>query len=194
MAEIAKQAYKDIQACIQPQICTHTKLHTHTLIPKESVRCDSERWGATERKILYRWRVKNKMEQITAWKPHTYTHIWCIDGYGNEWHQFSRGNGERVGALRPISLHYPLSLNPHFHTFYYFLPHQLWLLTPSQASLLLVFLPLLSKSITLAGAQYFFWHVDFSFFFSLSVFCLSTFLCLSLTCCSCPFLPQWSVG
>lgn len=84
-----------------------TEMQTHTLIPKESLRCDSEKWGATERKILYRWKVKNKMEQITAWKPHTYTHIRYIDGYGNEWHQFSIGNGECLWGLHPISLHSP---------------------------------------------------------------------------------------
>lgn len=38
------------------------------------------------------------------------------------------------------------SLNPHSYTFYYFLPQQLWLLTPSQAIFLLVFLPVLSES------------------------------------------------
>ncbi len=62
-----------------------------------------------------------------------------------------------------------LSLNPHFHTFYYFLPHQLWLLTPSQAILLLVSLPLLSQSITLS-VQYLLRH---SFFISLSPLSLS---------------------
>lgn len=53
----------------------HTYKTSDTHIPKERVRCDSERWGATERKILYRWKVKNKMEQITASKPHMYIHI-----------------------------------------------------------------------------------------------------------------------
>lgn len=70
-AKILRQAYTVIQECIQPQIWTHTT--THTLNPTESVRCDSKRWGVMERKILHRWKVKNKMEQITAWKPHTRT-------------------------------------------------------------------------------------------------------------------------
>lgn len=44
----------------------HTHKQTNQLIPSESVRCDRQRWEATKRKILYRWKVKNKMEQITT--------------------------------------------------------------------------------------------------------------------------------
>lgn len=41
---------------------THAHINARTLISKESVRCDCKRWGAMERKILYRWKVKNKTE------------------------------------------------------------------------------------------------------------------------------------
>lgn len=82
-----------------------------------------------------------------------------------------------------------LSLNPHFHVFYYFLPHQLSLLAPSQAILLLASLPLLSKPITLF-VQYFLTH---SFFIFLSSLSQSTFffffnhtLSLSLSVLFCP--------
>lgn len=78
-----------------------------------------------------------------------------------------------------------LYLNPHFHTFYYFLPHQLWLLTPSQEILLLVFLHLLYKTITLS-VQYFLMHSFFIFLFSLSVSCFSTALTLSVPVLFCP--------
>lgn len=66
MAEIARagiQGYTGMYLTTDMHSVAHTHTHIH---PKECVRCDSERWGATERKILYRWKVKNKMEQITA--------------------------------------------------------------------------------------------------------------------------------
>lgn len=47
--------------------------------------------------------------------------------------------GEMENVYVPYVLSVYLSLNPHFHTFYYFLPHRLWLLTPSKAILFLVF-------------------------------------------------------
>lgn len=55
-------------------IHTHTTAHTHSFPRSQSdlIARDGER----ERKILYRWKVKNKMEQITALKPHTRAHAW----------------------------------------------------------------------------------------------------------------------
>lgn len=73
-----------------------------------------------------------------------------------------------------------LSLNPHFHAFYYFLPHQLWLLTPSQAILLLVFLPLLSESITLCSIFFEAQRFHFSVL-SRSVSCFHTALYLTFS-------------
>lgn len=71
MVEIARQAYKDIHRHVSNHEYAHTQ--PHTVIPEESVRCDSERWGATERKILYRWKVKNKMNRLPL-ENHTHTH------------------------------------------------------------------------------------------------------------------------
>lgn len=118
-------------------------------------------------------------------EDHTHTYIWCIDGYGNEWHQFRNGNRECRSALQPSVYAIPRS-NPHFYTFYYFPLHQLWLFTPSQAILPLVSLALFPESITMFILFNIFWCIAFPFLWSLAISRFSTAFSHSVPVLFCP--------
>lgn len=95
----------------------------------------------------------------------THTHTWCIDDCGNEWHKCSTRDGELVSYCRQSA--WSPSLNPRSLTSDHLLPQLLWLLAPSQATLL------------------FFWVI--TWYFLMQIFFNSRFFLFPLfsDCCLC---------